>query len=80
MGAIQERIKNTPGYRGNMQVVSPETQRILGQFGAKIPGTGNSNGGPPPPPAGATNEVHQGGPSGPLIGHIVNGKYVALTQ
>ncbi len=30
------------------------------------------------PPAGATQEVHQGGPSGPLIGHVVNGRYVPL--
>jgi hypothetical protein len=29
-------------------------------------------------PAGATNEVHQGGPTGPLIGHMVNGRYVPL--
>lgn len=29
-------------------------------------------------PPGATNEVHQGGPTGPLIGHIVNGQYVPL--
>lgn len=29
-------------------------------------------------PPGATQEVHQGGPNGPLIGHIVNGQYVPL--
>lgn len=30
-------------------------------------------------PPGATSEVHQGGATGPLIGHIVDGKYVPLT-
>ena len=30
------------------------------------------------PPQGATQEVHQGGPGGPLIGHVVNGRYVPL--
>jgi hypothetical protein len=31
-------------------------------------------------PPGATNEVHQGDPGGPLIGHMVNGQYVPLVQ
>lgn len=39
---------------------------------------GGGNTPPATPPAGATQEVHQGGPNGPLIGHVVNGQYVPL--
>jgi hypothetical protein len=85
----QWKAGTPPGSVAPIQIFSPGAQaaydhimknqnQVPAPGPAAAPAPGAAPTAPPSQPLGATNEVHQGGPTGPLIGHMVNGKYVPL--